>query len=65
MRWFASNWIWIVVIAAMLWMHLGHGMHGGGHGTRGHGDDKQAHGGHDGRPGTPTGDRTPSRRQGR
>ena len=65
MRWLASNWIWIVVVAAMLWMHLGHGgMHGGGHGAGRHGDDEQAHGGHDGGSGTRSGDQVPSRRHG-
>jgi hypothetical protein len=25
----ATNWIWILVIGGMLYMHLGHGGHGG------------------------------------
>lgn len=30
MQWLAENWIWMVVIAAMVGMHLfGHGGHGG------------------------------------
>lgn len=39
MGWLGANWIWIVVVGGMLWMHLG--MH------RGHG----GHGGHSGRAG--------------
>jgi hypothetical protein len=37
----ASNWIWILFLAAMLYMHLGHhGGHGGcGSGHSGHGAD--------------------------
>ena len=41
MDWLSANWIWILLIAFMLWMHLGmhrgHGGHrgcGGGHGRR-------------------------------
>lgn len=33
MNWLSSNWIWLLLIGAMLWMHLGmhrgHGGHGG------------------------------------
>ena len=48
-RWLSGNWIWLVFIGAMLWMHLGmHGRHG--HGT------KQGHG-HGA--GTPLDDRDP------
>lgn len=40
-RWLSANWIWVVVIGGMLWMHLGmhrgHGGHGG-HTHGGHGD---------------------------
>lgn len=25
----SANWIWFLLIGAMLWMHLGHGRHGG------------------------------------
>lgn len=39
-RWLSANWIWLVVVGGMLWMHLsmhrGHGGHGG-----------QSHRGHD------------------
>lgn len=31
MRWPTSNWFFVVFVAAMAWMHLGHGGHGGGH----------------------------------
>lgn len=35
MQWLAENWIWVVVIAAFIGMHLfGHGGHGG-HGSGG------------------------------
>lgn len=34
MRWLAQNWIWIVLVGAMVWMHLGHGGMHGGHGGR-------------------------------
>lgn len=52
MRWLSANWIWVVVVGGMLWMHLGmhrgHGGHGGHGGSRrpqeqesstGHGSD--------------------------
>lgn len=42
MRWLGANWIWLVVVGGMLWMHLG--MHRG-HGGHGHGG--QSHRGHD------------------
>lgn len=29
----SANWLWILLIGGMLWMHLGHGGHGG-HGRR-------------------------------
>jgi len=30
MRWLSANWIWIVAIGGMVWMHLGmHSGHGG------------------------------------
>lgn len=39
MSWLSSNWIWILLIGGMLWMHLGmhrgHGGHGG-HQTNAH-----------------------------
>lgn len=38
MRWLSANWIWLVVVGGMLWMHLGmhrgHGGHGGHGGSR-------------------------------
>lgn len=45
MDWLTENWLWIVVGAAFVWMHLKmHGGHGG-HGAR---DGRGAHGGHGG-----------------
>ena len=39
MGWLAGNWIWVLLIGAMLLMHLRHGgMHGGHGGHGGHGD---------------------------
>ena len=45
MDWFAQNWVWVLVFAAFIGMHLfghgGHGGHGGGcggHGSHGDGD---------------------------
>mgnify|MGYP000244588224 CR=1 FL=1 len=35
-RWLSANWIWVVLIGGMLWMHLG--MHRGHGGHGGHGD---------------------------
>lgn len=33
MEFLSANWLWILFVAAMLWMHLRHGgMHCGGHG---------------------------------
>ena len=30
MQWFVTNWFWVVIGAAFVWMHLGgHGGHGG------------------------------------
>ena len=37
----SANWIWILLIGGMLFMHLGHGGHGGGMGCGGH-----SHSGH-------------------
>ena len=36
MRWFVSNWFFILFVAGMVWMHLRHGGHGGhaDHGNR-------------------------------
>ena len=52
MRWLASNWLVILFVVGMVWMHLGHGAHGG-HGSRhqhGRGADRDEsrtnHGGH-------------------
>ena len=54
MSWLSSNWIWLVLVGGMLWMHLGmHRGHGGhsGHsmshqpprsGYEDHGQDKSA-----------------------
>lgn len=46
MRWLSANWLWLVVVGGMLWMHLGmHRGHGGGHGGHGgghHGDHQRA-----------------------
>ena len=37
MNWLGSNWIWILLIGGMLWMHLGmHRGHGGHGGHGGH-----------------------------
>ena len=33
----SSNWLWILLIGGMVFMHLGHGGHGGGSGQAGHG----------------------------
>jgi ATP-dependent Zn protease len=42
MGWLSANWIWILLIGAMLWMHLRHGgMHGGHGGHGGHGQHQQ------------------------
>ena len=50
MRWLASNWVFILLVVGMAWMHLGHGGHGGGHQTTpgaGRGDAGGSdHGGH-------------------
>ena len=40
MRWLSANWIGIVVIGGMLWMHFG--MHRGHGGHGGHGGDGQS-----------------------
>ena len=50
MQWLNANWLWLVLIAGMLWMHLGmhrghggHGGHGGGHARHiGHDQDRSA-----------------------
>lgn len=55
-----ANWVWILLVGAMLWMHLGHGGHSGhgGHGGCGGGhqnggtaqpDDQVEHPHHGGR----------------
>ena len=36
-RFLTANWIWFVLIGAMLLMHRGHAGHGGGGGCGGHG----------------------------
>lgn len=42
-RFITANWIWFVLIGAMLLMHRGHRGHGGGHGggCGGHGHNQQ------------------------
>lgn len=45
-----GNWLWILLVAGMLWMHLGHGGHGGHGGSGGHGG-QGGQGGHGGRGG--------------
>lgn len=49
MDWLVQNWVWVVVFAVFIWMHLfGHGGHGGrgGHGgcCGGGGDQRPAGG---------------------
>ena len=34
----SSNWIWILLVGGMLWMHFGHGGHGGCGGHQHSGD---------------------------
>jgi len=44
MDWLAQNWVWVLVFAAFIGMHLfGHGGHGGhdGHGSHGGGSDQR------------------------
>ena len=37
LEFFSANWVWILLVGAMLWMMLGHGGHGGhGGGCGGH-----------------------------
>jgi len=45
-RWLSANWIWLVVVGGMLWMHLGMHRGHGGHGIHG-GHGGQSHRGHD------------------
>ncbi len=45
MEWLSENWIWVLLIAAFIAMHMfGHGRHGGhgGHGGSSDGDNKHA-----------------------
>lgn len=45
MEWLSENWIFLLIVFAMVAMHLfGHGGHGG-HGSGGRGDESRA-GGH-------------------
>lgn len=44
----SANWLWIVLVGGMLFMHLGHGSHGMGHGARGKDADGNVTGGHGG-----------------
>ena len=40
----SNNWLWILLIGGMLFMHLGHGAgHGAGHGGCGGGHQHSAH----------------------
>ena len=40
MNWLLQNWVWVLVFAVFIWMHMsGHGCHGG-HGDR-HGEEDQ------------------------
>lgn len=40
MNWLVQNWVWVLVFAVFIWMHMsGHGCHGG-HGGR-HGEEDQ------------------------
>ena len=42
MDWLSQNWIWVLIFAAFIGMHLfGHGGCGGGHGGHGGGGEKQ------------------------
>ena len=40
----SSNWVWILLVGAVLWMMVGHGGHGG---CGSHGHSGGQHGGHD------------------
>jgi len=44
MEWLSANWVTVLLIAAFIAMHLGHG-HGG---HRGHGGESDRHKGHRG-----------------
>ena len=37
LEYLSANWVWILLIGAMLWMHLGHSGHSGHSGHGGHG----------------------------
>ncbi|MHB1233967.1 MAG: hypothetical protein ACYCZQ_15485 [Burkholderiales bacterium] len=51
MDWLAQNWVWVVVFAVFIGMHLfGHGGHGGRGGHGGHGGHGGCGGGDDQRP---------------
>ena len=55
-RWLSANWIWVVVVGGMLWMHLGMHRGHGGHGGRGGHGGNSGHAGHSGQAGhTPPG----------
>ena len=47
LEYLSSNWLWILLIGGMVFMHLGHGGHGG-HGGQGGGSGQAGHGGHGG-----------------
>ncbi len=38
-RWLSANWVWLLVVGAMLWMHLGMHHRHGGHSRHAHGGD--------------------------
>ena len=42
MEWLSENWVFLLVVVAMMAMHLfGHGGHGGHGGHHGHGGDRR------------------------
>lgn len=43
----SANWLWILLIGGMLYMHLGHGGHGGHGGCGGHGGHAHSNDQHD------------------
>ena len=46
MRWLSANWIWVVVVGGMLWMHLGMHRGHGGHGGSRRPQEKESSGRH-------------------
>jgi hypothetical protein len=47
MRWLSANWIGIVVVGGMLWMHLGMHRGHGGHGRSPEPEEQQTSAGHE------------------